>query len=57
MNLKCAECGEKLKQNKGVALTTATLAIHHEKVVCNMVCFKNFHQVIKPPLPRPEKLS
>lgn len=20
-------------------------------------CFKNFHQVIKPPLPRPEKLS
>ena len=44
MNLTCAECGEELKQNKGVALKTATLSIHHEKVGCNMTCFKNFHQ-------------
>lgn len=43
MKLKCAECGETLKRGKGIALTTASLAIHHEKVVCTHKCFSDFH--------------
>ena len=44
MKLKCAECGETLKKGKGIALTTSSLAIHHEKVVCDHKCFSTFHR-------------